>query len=255
MGGPGQRSLSPRQPASDIVVGVGFAPRGFVDDAGGRVNAEQANRRARVVASIAVVGTAAALSACGSDATPTTFNGFPVRFIATNALAAPVTIAVDGEPLATLSAGQSRGITVSSKQRSVTWTSAKPTDSRGVPIPDDIGEIAVPVGSLGSTLEIANVIGSDTYVTAEIFNRTATQVSIGVWDGAAVACAAILPAMSGVVNGYVRTGYYRLGPATELRAYRDPTSCTGAYVAWPRAQLAAYVEKSGLVDLALDAAP
>ena len=193
--------------------------------------------------------------ACGSDVASTNPNGVPIRFIATNALAAPVTIALDGTPLATLTTGRSTGMTVSSRARALTWTSAKPTDADNVPIPDDIGEIAIPVGTLGSSLEISNVIGGETYVTAELFNLTTTRVSIGVWDGARVACAAILPAMSGVVNGYVRTGYYRLLPATEFRAYSDPTSCTGTYVAWPHAELSRFVEKSGVVQLVLDTVP
>ncbi len=210
--------------------------------------------RRRAIADVIVLAAVALLAACGSDRSPTSPSGSPMRFIVTNALAAPVTIAVDGVPLATLTTGRSTSMTVSSK-KTLVWTSAKPTDSQGIPIPDDIGEIEVPVGSLGSTLEIANVIGNDTYVTAEIFNTTTTRVSIGVWDGAKVACAAILPGMSGVVYGYIRTGYYRLGPATELRAYSDPTNCTGSYIAWPHSQLAAYVEKSGVVDLVLNSAP
>lgn len=207
----------------------------------------------RIVATaLAAIGL---LAGCGSDGGPTSSGAIPIRFIATNSLAAPVTIAVDGVPLATLTTGRSTGMTVTSRQKLLTWTSAKPTDSQGVPIPDDIGEIAIPVGSLGSTLEIANVVGDDTYVTAEIFNLTTSRVSIGVWDGASVACAAILPAKSGIVDGYIRTGYYRLRAATELRAYSDPTNCTGSYVAWPRAQITSYEEKSGLIDLVLDAAP
>ena len=41
----------------------------------------------------------------------------------------------------------------------------------------------------------------------------------------------------------------------EIRAYRDPTSCTGPYVAWPYSQLTDFVPKSGLVTLTLNAAP
>ena len=197
----------------------------------------------------------ALLAGCGSDGTPTSSGAIPIRFIATNALAAPVTIAVDGVPLATLTSGRSTGMTVTTRQKLLTWTSAKPTDAQGVPIPDDIGEIAIPIGSLGSMLEIANVVGDDTYVTAEIFNLTTSRVSIGVWDGASVACAAILPGKSGNVNGYIRTGYYRLRAGTELRAYSDPTNCTGSYVAWPHAQLTAYEQKSGLIDLVLESPP
>lgn len=203
------------------------------------------------------VGALAALAlvaGCG-DPPPAPTGAIPIRFIATNALAAPVTIAVDGVPLATLTTGRSTGMTVSPRSQLLTWTSAKPTDSEGVPIPDDIGVVEIPVGSLSSTLEIGNVIGSDVYVTAELYNLTTTRVSIGVWDGTSVACAAALPGMSGVVAGYTRTGYYKLGRATEMRAYSDPANCTGRYVAWPRSELTRFAEKSGLVELVLESAP
>jgi hypothetical protein len=204
----------------------------------------------------ATVALAAAWLAGGcSDPAPAPGGPVPVRFIASNALASPVTIAVDGVPQVTLSSGQSTGMTVSSRARAVTWTSAKPTDAHGVQIPDDIGEIAIAVSSLRSTLDITNIIADDTYVTAEIFNVTSSAVSIGVYDGVAVACASALPAATPTRVGYTRTGYYRLRPTTEMRAYRDPTSCTGPYVAWPHALLAAFAPGSGDVILELDSAP
>lgn len=209
---------------------------------------------ARACTSFVILGAASLGAACGSDVAPTSSAGVPVRFIVTNALAAPVTIAVDSVPYVTLTTGRSTGMTVSSRAKRLTWTSAKPTDAQGVPIPDDIGEVAISVASLGPTVEIANVIGGETYVTAELFNLTTATVSIGVYDGTSVACAAVLPAGSAPVAGYVRTGYYRLRPETEMRAYRDP-GCGGPYVAWPHAALTAFEPKSGVVDLVLSTAP
>src|SRR5262252_7756593 len=68
---------------------------------------------------------------------------FVVRFQVVNALLAPVTIAIDDTVTAILSNGKSAGLAVSPTAQWLSWTSAKPTDSTGVPIPDDIGEVRV----------------------------------------------------------------------------------------------------------------
>ncbi len=195
------------------------------------------------------------VGACDSGSTASGPSEFPVRFVVANALIAPVTISVDGTPHVILTSGRSTGITVSSTAQWLTWTSAKPMDARGHPIPDEIDEVKVPISGISGALEIRNVINDQTYITARIFNFTRAPVSIGVYDGSAVSCAAELPAASGSVAGFVQIGYYRLLPATEVRAYRDPSLCTGPYVSWPRSELASFEPKSGLLSLSLDAAP
>jgi len=57
------------------------------------------------------------------------------------------------------------------------------------------------------------------------------------------------------VRGFTQIGYYRLLPATEIRAYREPTNCTGPYFSWPLSELRKFDEKSGLLVLSLDTAP
>ncbi len=193
-------------------------------------------------------------AACGGSRGPTDSGDFPVRFLVSNALVAPVTIFIDGTTTAILTSGKDVGLTVSSKAQWLTWTTAKPTSADGVPIPDDIGEVRIPISGINGALEIRNVIADQTYVTARIFNFTKAQVSIGVYDGSTLSCAGVLPAGSDSASAVVQIGYYRLRPTTELRAYRD-VRCTGAHVAWPTSQLASFAAKSGLLILSLTAAP
>jgi hypothetical protein len=200
------------------------------------------------------MGMVALSSACGSDRAVAP-SEFPVRVVVHNNLLAPVTIHVDGTMHAGLLGGGSAGLTVSSRAEWLSWMSAKPMDARGVPIPDDIGEVKIPVGALNLEMEITNVIGDQTYVTAQVFNLTRTAVSIGVYDGTSVSCASELPARSDGAVGFTQIGYYRLLPSTQIRAYRDPSHCTGAYVVWPSSQLKGFAPKSGLIGLVLETAP
>ena len=179
---------------------------------------------------------------------------FPVQLIVSNRLVAPVSVAIDGTPLVGLQGGAGASITVSSRSQWLTWTSAKPTDARGQPIPDDIGEVKVQVSGANGVVEIVNIIDDQAYFTASIFNQTTAPVSIGVYHGSAVACAAELPPAAGTVNGFTRTGYYRLRPDTEVRAYRNP-GCTGPYVSFPSVDVKSFSAKSGLVILSLGSAP
>lgn len=194
-------------------------------------------------------------AACQTRDTVSGPAGFPVQLIVSNRLVAPVTVAIDGTPLVGLQGGAGSSVTVSSNSQWLTWTSAKPMDARGQPIQDDIGEVKVLVSGTNGVVEIANIINDQAYITASIFNQTAAAVSIGVYDGSAVACAAELPPASGAVSGFTRIGYYRLLPKTEVRAYRHPSNCTGPYVAWPSPEIRAFSPKAGLVILSLAAAP
>jgi hypothetical protein len=208
------------------------------------------------VRGFAAGGIVALLVSCARAGDTTGPGVFLIHFQVTNDLIAPVTVAIDGTPVAILSSGKGAPLTVSSSAQWLTWTSAKPAGADGVPIPDHIGEVKIPVSGIGGVLEIRNVIADQTYFTARIFNATRTQVSIGVFDGSEVACAGVLPAAtSNGANGLVQIGYYRLLPATELRAYRDGARCDGPYAAWPTSTLKAYAANSGLVLLTLNAAP
>jgi hypothetical protein len=178
-----------------------------------------------------------------------------VRFIVTNQLAAPVTIAVDDTVLAILASGASSGLAVSPAAQWLTWTSAKAADTTGTAIFDDINQVRIRVAGIGAALEITNVINDTAYVTAEMFNPTNARVSIGVYEGSTVACVSVLRAATTGVAGFTKIGYYRLLAATEVRAYRDESRCTGPFVSWPASQLSAFVPKSGLVTLTLTSAP
>jgi len=204
----------------------------------------------RLIAALLVV---LPLVACSGGSESMAPSEFTVRFTATNDLLAPITFLVDGSPYAILSTGRSTGLTVSSKAH-VIWISAKPADSRGQPIPDEIGEVSVSVAAINGVLEITNVINDQTYITASIFNRANAPASIGVYDGATVSCASQVPAATPTTAGFTQTGYYRLGPRTEFRAYSTP-DCTGAYSAWPQSALANFEAKSGLVTLTLTTLP
>lgn len=177
---------------------------------------------------------------------------FPVRFIVSNKLIAPVSISVDGVPVVGLKGGGSSGVTVSSAAQLLTWTSAKPIDTEGRLIPDDIGEVKIALAGINTVLEISNVIENQTYITARVLNYTGVPVAIGVYDGVSVSCAVPLP---GGVGGYTQTGYYKLLPATEIRAYRDPKLCTGPYLPWPASELRVFSGTSGLLVLSLNSAP
>jgi hypothetical protein len=178
----------------------------------------------------------------------------PVTFRAANDLIAPITIKVNGSPYLILSSGRSTQVTLPANTR-LTWTSAKPADALGQMIPDEIGEQTVDVSSITGALEITNIIGNQTYFTARIFNFTTKRVSIGVFEGSTLWCAALLPEASQGAPGFTLIGYYRLLPATELRAYTTSTDCTGSYVPWPSSQLTGFEANSGLLTLSLEPAP
>lgn len=192
------------------------------------------------------------LVAC-DDAALTSPGSFPVSFTVINHLAAPVTIAVDGEPILGLKPGTGSALTVPSTAQWLTWSSAKPMDPAGRPVPDDLGDVQVAIGGINRVLEISNVVGDQPYITAEFFNVTSRAAYIGVHDGTSVACAARLPAASNVA-GYTRIGYYRLTAVMELRAYRD-TACTGSFVTWSAERLRSYMARSGLIALTIDTPP
>jgi hypothetical protein len=199
---------------------------------------------------------AAAPAACGSGTSGLAPDDYPIRFEVSNALIAPVTVSVDGTPYAILSNGKATLITAPSGAQWLTWTSAKPAGPDGQAIPDQIGEVRIPVSGINGSLEIANVIDDQTYITARVFNATSAQVSIGVTDGTTLYCAGVVPAAStDGVRGFVQIGYYRLLPSTEVRAYHDAASCTGRYSAWRSSQLMGFAAKSGLLTLVLDSAP
>jgi len=193
---------------------------------------------------------AACESGSGAATTP-----FAVQFSVTNDLESPVTISIDTVPFAIVLGGKSTTFTVPSTVPSLTWTSAKASGSNRVLIPDDIGAIRVSVAAIGPALEISNVINDQTYITASISNTTTAAVSIGIFDGTSVSCAAEMPGATSTSPGFTRTGYYKLLPATEVRAYHAPSGCTGAFTAWPASQIKAFAPKSGLITLTLDSAP
>lgn len=214
-----------------------------------RVNAATARSSVSAIALLVLV------VACATARDATEPREFPVQLIVANALIAPIAISVDGVPVVGLKSGVSSGITVSSSAKQLTWTSAKPMDMNGRVIEDDIGEVKIALGSIGGLLEIGNVIDNQTYITAQILNATEVRVSIGVSDGTQVSCGVPLSAASGGVLGFTRTGYYRLLPTTEIRAYRDPKRCAGPYTRWPASELRAFSPSSGLVILTLDSPP
>jgi len=193
---------------------------------------------------------------CSGDVRlPTDSSNHIYQFVVTNRLLAPITVAIDDNVTAIITNGKSTGITAASGAQWLTWRSAKPADAHGAAIPDDIREHRIGVPAIGLGLEISNVINDTTYVTASIFNETTSDASIGIFDGVSVSCVSWLPAKAGAVHGFTQTGYYRLSSATELRAYRIGSDCTGAYQAWPKSSLAAFEPKSGLVTLVLNTAP
>ncbi len=193
--------------------------------------------------------------ACDSNRDPSGPADFPVQFQISNNLIAPVTVAIDGAPYVVLRPGASIPLTVSSAAQWLSWESANPMDAAGQQIFDDIGEVRIALGGINRTVDINNVIADQPYVTARIFNLTPAAVSIGVFDGLSVSCAAALPASSSTVTAFTQIGYYKLLATTELRAYRDAIGCTGAYSVWPSTQIRAFAAKSGLLLLTLDSPP
>jgi hypothetical protein len=202
----------------------------------------------------ALIATGGLVAACKGDAVTSDQGDFAVRFQISNALISPVTVSIDGTPYTILSNGKGIQLTVSSRAQWLTWTSAKAAGSDGQPFPDDIGEVKIPISGINGVLEISNVIGDQTYVTARFSNFTTTQVWIGVYDGSTVSCAGVLPGATTTSSGFVQIGYYRLLAATDVRAYRD-ARCGGPYVSWPSSQLGNFVPKSGLLTLTLNSAP
>ena len=211
--------------------------------------------RERIVVHASRIATVVLLAtACESDSVTTVPAGSAGLVFVTNNLIAPVSISVDGTPHAILWNGQTTALAVSRTAQWLTWQSAKPMDAQGRVIPDDIGDIRVPVAAIRGVLEINNVINDQTYVTASIFNNTSAGVSIGVYDGSSVSCASELPAKSDNASGFTQIGYYKLLASTEIRAYRE-SGCSGPFLSWSHAQLQEFESKSGLLRLTLDSAP
>ena len=195
------------------------------------------------------------IGGCSGDVRLDTEPTHLFQFVVTNRLLAPITVAIDDNVTAIITNGKTTGITAASSAQWLTWTSAKPADVHGAEIPDDIRKQRIGVPAIGVALEITNVINDTTYITASIFNETTSDASIGLFDGTSVTCVSWLPAKSGAVHGFTQTGYYRLSAATEIRAYRFGSDCTGTFIAWPRTLLASFEPKSGLVTLVLNTAP
>jgi hypothetical protein len=189
----------------------------------------------------------------GAQSTLAPAASYRVTFAVSNSLIAPITVSVDGSPYAVIGGGSSMSLTVSAQAQWLTWTSAKPEDQNGNLIPDDIGEVRVAVAGINRELDIGNIIADQPYFTARIHNDTSVPVSIGVYNGQSVACAAALPPAVNGVTGFVLIGYYRLLPTTEVRAYRDP-GCAGPYVTWPRS-LITPAPNTGVVSLILEDVP
>ncbi len=214
--------------------------------------------RVRLVAAASATSVAALLAlaaACSTALDPAGPGEFPVRTIVANHLIAPITVSVDGVPVVGLQSGGSSGITFSSSAKLLTWASAKPLGSDGRVIDDDIGDVRISIASIDRVLDIGNVIDNQTYITARIFNYTDVPAAIGVSDGVYVSCGVPLPAATGAVHSYTQTGYYRLLSTTEIRAYRDPTRCSGPYTPWPASELRAFSPSSGLIILTLNSPP
>ncbi len=211
----------------------------------------------RRVAVWALAGIPALVAACslGSSLAVGTQGGSVVRFAVTNDLGAPVTIAIDGSVSLILLSGATGSLAVPPSAQWLTWTSAKATDSTNTPIPDDIGDVQVRVSGIQSSLDITNIIHDTTYISAQIVNQTSSRVSIGVYDGVKVSCVSVLRGASATSPGFTKIGYYRLLGATEIRAYSDPSTCTGTYISWRGSALSAFTPKSGLVNLTLTTAP
>jgi hypothetical protein len=194
-------------------------------------------------------------TACDSNHATSPAIPFAMRFSVINDLVSPVTISVDSVPYLILPGGKTASLTMPSTAKSLTWISAKAAGSNRAMIPDDISEVKVSIAGIGTALDISNVINDQAYITAMIYNSTSSAVSIGVFDGSSVTCAAELPAASSTSRGFTQTGYYKLLPATEVRAYSAPSGCTGGFMSWPASQVKAFVIKSGLITLTLDTAP
>jgi len=191
------------------------------------------------------------LGACVGEVMSPAPNDSPVTFLVANDLIAPVTITVDGSPYAIVNSGGSMQMTLPATTRLV-WTSAKPADSHGNKIDDQVGDITVSVAAINGKLELTNFIDNETYFTARLFNFTSTRVSIGVFDGSKVWCAAVLPETTVTAPGFVLIGCYKLLPSTDVRAYTTAMDCTGLHVTWPGAQLTDLQAKSGLLTLSLE---
>jgi hypothetical protein len=200
-----------------------------------------------------MVALAAMGMGCGTS--PAAPSDTLIRFHVSNHLLAPVAIRVDGVAYVNLSGGASTNVTVSREAQWLSWLSAKPMDFEGQPIRDDLSEVQVSLSGIDLQLDISNVVNGQTYITAQILNFTSAPVSIGVYNESSVTCAARLPAASGGTSAFTQIGYYRLLGTTEIRAYRDPSTCTGPYTAWSSSQIRDFSAKSGLVSLRLDSAP
>lgn len=116
---------------------------------------------------------------------------------------------------------------------------------------DDLGGQSILVAA-GATVEITNTFNGITFISPSIDNTTASSATIGVFDGVSVRCIGTMAA-----NAIAKWGYYRVTSATQLRAYRAGSSCTGPYRFWDAASLtgAVFLAKTGVALLELDIAP
>ena len=195
------------------------------------------------------------VAACRADAPVEPPREFTRQVIVVNSLLAPVMLQIDGIPVVSLGGGRTSGIAVSSDNTWISWTSAKPTDSNGRPMPDHIGEVRLRVTGVGDRLVINNVIEGQTYFTARILNTSGAPATIGVLENGVVECVGTVNAAPPGGTGVLQIGYYRLRPGTAVRAYRDPERCEGVYSVWPTAGLSGYEQGSGFISLLMDTPP
>jgi len=212
-----------------------------------RVRMEAAMKRGVWVALLALGGCG------GGDSGPKP----PVEVSVYNFLVFPVTVSAGGTTYGAITPNNFTVLTLPAATATLTWAAGKATYSNSTPIPDDLGSISVPLPGTATTVDINHVAGGQTYFSPRLVNGTASSVDVAIVQNGTVQCLGTAgPAISGLPTT-TRWGYYRVGTATEFRAYQYNTNCTStSYVYWQGSQIAAGVDtKSGDIQLVMNTAP
>jgi hypothetical protein len=172
----------------------------------------------------------------------------PVRVVVENFLTEPVSITSGGTTYGSFSTRWT-ALALPPGAATLTWTPTAPVYSDSSAVPSDLTIQTVALTANPDTVVITNVVNGQKYFSPWLFNSSGDTVDVGIVDGGSTRLCVQL----GTTN--FQLAYYRLTSTVEVHVFRSGTNCTGSYITWNNASLAAYQVSSGVVQLNITTAP